>query len=79
LHHDNHDPCQGQAAAQFAKLIAPYLLTFGALLRANGLAPKSVVGAAMRKLAHLIFGIVRSGMPFNAQMAMPELDLQDGI
>ncbi|WP_176216963.1 hypothetical protein [Andreprevotia lacus] len=55
------------------------MLTFGALLRANGLAPKSVVGAAMRKLAHLIFGIVRSGMPFNAQMAMPELDLQDGI
>ena len=34
---------------------------FGKLLRANGLAPKAVVGAAMRKLAHLIYGVVKSG------------------
>ncbi|SMC28623.1 Transposase [Andreprevotia lacus DSM 23236] len=57
----------------------PALQAFGERLRANGLAPKAVVGAAMRKLAHLIFGVVRSGMPFNAEMAMPRLDLQDGI
>jgi transposase len=57
----------------------PALQAFGERLRANGLAPKAVVGAAMRKLAHLIFGVVRSGMPFDAQMAMPKLDVQDGI
>ena len=31
---------------------------FGQRLRAAGLAPKAVVGAAMRKLVHLIFGVI---------------------
>ncbi|WP_413439563.1 transposase [Sulfuriferula sp. GW1] len=35
-------------------------------MKANGLAPKAVVGAAMRKLAHLIYGVVKSGKPFDA-------------
>jgi transposase len=52
---------------------------FGQRLRATGLAPKAVVGAAMRKLVHLIFGVIRSGRSFDASLAMPRLDTQDGI
>jgi len=39
----------------------PILQVFGARMKANGRAPKAVVGAAMRKLAHLIYGVVKSG------------------
>lgn len=38
-------------------------------MKANGLAPKAVVGAAMRELAHLIYGVVKSGKPFDANFA----------
>ncbi len=43
----------------------PILQVFGARMKTNGLAPKAVVGAAMRKLAHLIYGVVKSGKPFD--------------
>jgi hypothetical protein len=52
---------------------------FGQRLRAKGMAPKAVVGAAMRKLAHLIYGVVSSGMPFDANLAGMRVDFQDGI
>ena len=52
---------------------------FGQRLRATGLAPKAVVGAAMRKLVHLIFGVIRSGRSFDASLAMSRLDVEDGI
>jgi hypothetical protein len=48
-------------------------------LRASGLAPKAVVGACMHKLAVLIYGVLRSGVPFDPRIAMPRLDLEDGI
>src|SRR5512139_960491 len=57
----------------------PTLKVFGARMKANGLAPKAVVGAAMRKLAHLIYGVVKSGKPFDANFAMSGLAIQDGI
>lgn len=57
----------------------PAIKVFGERLRENGLAPKAVIGAAMRKLVHLIYGVLRSGVPFDAKMAMPRLDFQDGI
>ena len=57
----------------------PAVQTFGNRLSANGLAPKAVVGAAMRKLAHLIYGVVKSGKPFNAEIAMAGVAIQDGI
>jgi transposase len=42
-------------------------------LKAQGrLAPKQIVVAAMRKLLVLCFGVLKSGMPFIAQVAMPE-------
>ena len=57
----------------------PILQVFGARMKTNGLAPKAVVGAAMRKLAHLIYGVVKSGKPFDVNFAMNGLAIQDGI
>jgi len=48
-------------------------------LQARGLSPKAVVGASMRKLVHLIYGVIKSGMPFNPEIAMNGLDHQEGI
>ena len=58
---------------------SPILQVFGARMKANGLAPKAVVGAAMRKLAHLIYGVVKSGKPFDANFLTRGLAIQDGI
>lgn len=44
------------------------LLPFINRLREKGKAPKSIICAVMRKLAHLIFGILKSGQPFNAKL-----------
>lgn len=57
----------------------PVLRAFGDRLRATGLAPKAVVGAVMRKLAHLIYGVIKSGQPFDASFSGFKLDFQDGI
>ena len=46
---------------------------------AAGLAPKAVVGAVMRKLVHLIYGVITSGRPFDINLTAPRLDYQDGI
>ena len=55
------------------------LKTFADRLASRGMAPKAVIGAVMRKLTHLIYGVVKSGMPFDIVQAMPKLDTQDGI
>ena len=55
------------------------LKIFGDRLSAAGLAPKAVVGAVMRKLAHFIYGVIKSGKPFDANHVVPTLDFQDGI
>lgn len=47
----------------------PILQVFGARMKSNGLAPKAVVGTAMRKLAHLIYGVVKSGKLFDTRLA----------
>lgn len=57
----------------------PVLRVFGDRLRLTGLAPKAVVGAVMRKLAHLIYGVIKSGQPFDANFTRARLDFQDGI
>lgn len=57
----------------------PALKVFGDRLSKTGLAPKAVIGAVMRKLAHLIYGVIKSGQPFDLNLAMPRLDVQDGI
>jgi hypothetical protein len=33
----------------------------------------------MRKLAHMIYGVLTSGKPFNPDMGRSRLDFQDGI
>lgn len=57
----------------------PALKVFGDRLSAAGLAPKAVIGAVMRKLAHLIYGVIKSGKPFDANLGMARVALQDGI
>lgn len=57
----------------------PVLKIFGDRLSTTGLAPKAVVGAVMRKLAHLIYGIIKSGQPFDANFNHSALAIQDGI
>lgn len=42
----------------------PVLKAFGDRLAANGLAPKAVIGAVMRKLLVLAYGVVKSNRPF---------------
>jgi transposase len=65
--------------ARVASRHNPVVKAFGDRLRLAGLAPKAVVGACMHKLALLIYGVLRSGTPFDARIAMPKLDFQDGI
>ena len=57
----------------------PMLKIFGDRLSATGLAPKAVVGAVMRKLAHLIDGVIKSGQPFDVNFHHSALAIQDGI
>ena len=38
---------------------------FKTRLLANHKAPKLIIGAMMRKLAHVIFGVLNSGKPFD--------------
>ncbi|MEA4910064.1 MAG: IS110 family transposase [Anaerolineaceae bacterium] len=48
-----------------AKRHNPIVHAFCDRLLAAGLRPKQVIGAAMRKLLHLVFGILKSGKPFD--------------
>jgi len=48
-----------------AKRYNPIIRAFCQRLLDAGLSPKQVIGAAMRKLLHLIFGILKSGKPFD--------------
>ncbi len=43
----------------------PIVHSFCARLSESGLKPMEVVGAAMRKLLHLVFGILKTGRPFD--------------
>ena len=57
----------------------PVLKVFGDRLSTTGLAPKAIVGAVMRKLAHLIYGVIKSGQPFDVNFNHTRLAIQDGI
>jgi transposase len=50
----------------------------GVRLKATGLAPKAVIAACMHKLVLLIYGILKSGTPFNPQFGVQRLDFEDG-
>lgn len=53
--------------AMTARVFNPLLKTFADRLIANGKKPKQVIIAVMRKLLHQIYGILRSGMPYNPE------------
>jgi len=61
-----------------AKHHNPVVVAMAVRLQTRGLFPKEIVGASMRKLVHLIYGVIKFGMPFNAEIAMNRLDLQEG-
>ncbi len=43
------------------------------------MAMKAVIGAVMHKLTHLIYGVIRTGKPFDANYLSNGLAIQDGI
>jgi transposase len=43
----------------------PYIKAMSVRLRARGLCPMQIIGAAMRKLVHLAYGVLKSGKPFD--------------
>jgi transposase len=48
----------------------PLICQFGERLRERGKAKMVVIGAAMRKLVHLAYGVLKTGMPFDEQHAL---------
>jgi transposase len=70
---------QGRAALRAAlympALVAmkhnPILQAFAARLTAQGKLPQQVIVAVMRKLLHLVYGILKSGLPFNPNYPLP--------
>lgn len=52
-------------AIRHNKLIQPFV----ARLKQNGKAPKAIICAVMRKLAHFIFGIIKNKRPFDVEFA----------
>lgn len=57
----------------------PTIKAFGERLGSNGLTRKAVVAASMHKLVHLLYGVVRSGLPFDPIRAKPRIDIQVSI
>ena len=57
----------------------PALKEFGDRLALSGLAPKAVIGAVMRKLTHYIYGVIKSGCPFDVNYSLSPIAFQDGI
>jgi transposase len=51
--------------AMTARVFNPLLKEFGDRLKTNGKSPKQIIIAIMRKLLHQIYGILKSGMPYN--------------
>jgi transposase len=49
----------------------PLLRIFADRLRARGLAAKAIIVAVMRKLLHLVFGVLNSGQPFDPNWSTP--------
>lgn len=62
-----------RAALYMPALVAmrfnPLLRTFADRLRSRGVPPKAIVVAVMRKLLHLVFGVLKSAQPFDPNWA----------
>jgi transposase len=46
----------------------PYIRAMSIRLKERGLCPMQIIGAAMRKLVHLAYGVLKSGRPFDPSM-----------
>ena len=57
----------------------PLLHRFAERLAETGIAKTAVIGAVMHKLVHLIYGVIRTGKPFDANYLAKGLAIQDGI
>jgi transposase len=57
----------------------PLLNAFKERLLAMGKSKMAVVGALMRKLVHMMYGVLKSGKPFDAGFSQKRLAVQDGI
>jgi len=53
--------------AMNARVFNPLLKTFADRLKENGKKPKQIIIAVMRKLLHQIYGILKSGTPYNPE------------
>jgi transposase len=53
--------------AMTARVFNPLLKTFADRLLENGKKPKQIIIAVMRKLLHQIYGIMKSGLPYNPE------------
>jgi transposase len=62
-----------------AKRHNPVIRMMAQRLQQRGMSPKAIVGASMRRLVHLIYGVIKSGKPFDAAIPMAGLAFQDGI
>ncbi len=47
----------------------PQIRALGVRMRGRGKCPMEIIGAAMRKLVHIAYGVLKSGRPFNPEMA----------
>lgn len=72
-----------RAALYMPSLVArrhnPILHKFAERLAATGMAKKAIIGAVMHKLAHLIYGVIHTGKPFDPDYLVKGLAIQDGI
>lgn len=57
----------------------PLLASFAERLQRNGLANMAVLTAIARKLVHQMYGVIRSGRPFDPGYLHKPLAIQDGI
>jgi transposase len=55
------------------------LADFAVRLRSTGMAHMAVIGAVMRKLVHQMYGVIRTGKPFDPNYLAKRLAIQDGI
>lgn len=53
--------------AMTARVFNPLLKSFGDRLKENGKKPKEIIIAIMRKLLHQIYGILKSGQPYDPE------------
>ncbi len=53
-----------------AKRHNPIIMAFCERLLTNGKRPMQVIIAAMRKLLHIAYGVLKSGQPFSPEIAL---------